>query len=123
MYTRARAHTHTRGPFAKFLDSSFYSELELCGGAMIISFFDVPLLRSYVVLTTLHPLLENVLQTICRRLQEDSGTGSFDLLITSLCFQTEDCCSLSHYIVSISLMDELKCFRTQSRNTDAPLRK
>jgi hypothetical protein len=30
----------------------------------------------------LHPLLENVLQTICCKVQEDGGTGSFDLLIT-----------------------------------------
>jgi hypothetical protein len=29
----------------------------------------------------LHPLFENVLQTICRKLQEDSGTGSFDLFV------------------------------------------
>jgi hypothetical protein len=27
--------------------------------------------------------VENVLQTVCRKLQEDSGTGGFDLLITS----------------------------------------
>jgi hypothetical protein len=25
----------------------------------------------------LHPLLENVLQIVCRKLQEDSGTGGF----------------------------------------------
>jgi hypothetical protein len=36
-------------------------------------------LASDALLTTLHPLLENVLQTISRKLQEDSGTGSFDL--------------------------------------------
>jgi hypothetical protein len=29
--------------------------------------------------------------------------------------------SLSHSIVSIGLMDELQCFRIQSRNADAPL--
>jgi hypothetical protein len=29
------------------------------------------------------PTLKNVLQTFCRKLQEDSGTGGFDLLITS----------------------------------------
>jgi hypothetical protein len=42
-------------------------------------FFQVPLLESDALLTTLHPLLENVLQTVCRKLQEDSGTGGFDL--------------------------------------------
>jgi hypothetical protein len=31
------------------------------------------------LLTTLHPLLENVVQTVYRKLREDSGTGSFDL--------------------------------------------
>jgi hypothetical protein len=39
-------------------------------------------LASAALLTTLHPLLENVLQTVCRKLQEDNGTGGFDLLIT-----------------------------------------
>jgi hypothetical protein len=45
--------------------------------------FEVPPLASDALLTTLHPLLENVLQTVCRKLQEKSGTGIFDLLITS----------------------------------------
>jgi hypothetical protein len=45
-------------------------------------FFEVPPLASDALLTTLHPLLENVLQTVCRKLQEDSGTGGIDLFIT-----------------------------------------
>jgi hypothetical protein len=36
-------------------------------------------LASDAFLTTLHPLLENVLQTVCRKLQEESGTGGFEL--------------------------------------------
>jgi hypothetical protein len=40
-------------------------------------------LASDALLTTLHPLLENVLQTVYLKLQEDSGTGGFDLFITS----------------------------------------
>jgi hypothetical protein len=44
-------------------------------------FFEVPPLVSDALLTTLHPRLENVLQTVCRKLQEDSGTGGSDLLI------------------------------------------
>jgi hypothetical protein len=40
-----------------------------------VSFFEVPPLASEALLTTLHPLIENVLQTVCRKLQEDSGTG------------------------------------------------
>jgi hypothetical protein len=53
------------------VDAPYSSESELCGGAV-----------RDVLLITLHPLLENVPQTICRKLQEDSGTGGFDLLIT-----------------------------------------
>jgi hypothetical protein len=37
-------------------------------------------LASDALLITLHLLLENVLQTVCRKLQEDSGTGGFDTL-------------------------------------------
>jgi hypothetical protein len=51
-----------------------------CGDGL---FFEVPPLVSDSLLTTLHPLLENVLQTVFRKLQEDSGTGGFDLFITS----------------------------------------
>jgi hypothetical protein len=36
-------------------------------------------LASDALLTTLIPLLENVLQTVCRKLQEDCGTGGFEL--------------------------------------------
>jgi hypothetical protein len=49
-----------------------------CGDGL---FFEVPPLASDALLTTLHPLLENVLQTVCRKLQEDSGTGGFDILV------------------------------------------
>jgi hypothetical protein len=44
-------------------------------------FFEVPPLKSDALLTTLHPFLENVLQTVCRKLQEDSGTSGFDLFM------------------------------------------
>jgi hypothetical protein len=30
--------TDLQGPFAKFMDSPYYSESELCGGAMMVSF-------------------------------------------------------------------------------------
>jgi hypothetical protein len=40
-------------------------------------FFKVPPLASNALLTMLHSLLKNVLQTICHKLQEDSGTGGF----------------------------------------------
>jgi hypothetical protein len=44
---------------------------------MTVSFFEVLPLASDALLTTLHPLLENMLLTVCRKLQEDSGTGGF----------------------------------------------
>jgi len=31
------------------------------------------------LVTMLHPLLKNMLQTVCCKLQEDSGAGGFDL--------------------------------------------
>jgi hypothetical protein len=62
------------------VDSPYYSESELCEGAVTVSFFfEVPPLASDALLNTLHPLLENVLQTVCRKLREDSGTGGFEL--------------------------------------------
>jgi hypothetical protein len=48
----------------KFVDSPYYSESELCGGAVTVSFFEVPPLASDALLTTLNPLLYNVLQTV-----------------------------------------------------------
>jgi hypothetical protein len=55
---------HLRGPFAKSVDSSYYSESEFCRGAVTVSLVKVHPSVSDVLLTTLHPLLENVLQTI-----------------------------------------------------------
>jgi hypothetical protein len=72
-----------REPFEKFVDSHYYSESELCGGAVTVSFSKYLPWKAMHFFTTLHPLLENVLQTVCRERQEDSGTGDFDLLITS----------------------------------------
>jgi hypothetical protein len=47
------------------VDSTYYSESELCGGEVTaFFFFEVPPLASDALLTTLHPLLENVLQTV-----------------------------------------------------------
>jgi hypothetical protein len=52
------------GPFAKFVDSPYYSESETlwrCGDGL---FFEAPRLANDALLTTLHTLLENVLQTV-----------------------------------------------------------
>jgi hypothetical protein len=52
-----------RGPFAKFAVSPYYSESELCGGAVAVSFLKyVP----WQAMNFLHRLLENLLQTIDR---------------------------------------------------------
>jgi hypothetical protein len=42
-------------------------------------FFEVPTLASDALLTTLHPLLENVLQTVYPKLRKDSRTGGFEI--------------------------------------------
>jgi hypothetical protein len=42
----------------------YYSESELCGGAVTSLVFEVPPLASDALLTTIHPLLENVFQTV-----------------------------------------------------------
>jgi hypothetical protein len=57
------------GPFEKFVGSPYYSESELCGGAVTIFFSEVPPLASYALLTTLHPFLEDV-NGVIRRAHE-----------------------------------------------------
>jgi hypothetical protein len=57
---------------------SLLETLWRCGDGL---FFEVLPLASDALLTTLHPILENVLQTACRKLQEGSGTGGFDLFM------------------------------------------
>jgi hypothetical protein len=67
--------------------------------------FEVPPLASDAFLITLHPLLENVLQTVCCKLQEDSGTG-MTLLVEGFLRNF----SVEGYFVlpnSTGLMDEL----------------
>jgi hypothetical protein len=61
---KEEAMANIRWPFEKFVDSPYYSELELgwrCGDGL---FFEVSPSTSGALLTTLHPLLENVLQTV-----------------------------------------------------------
>jgi hypothetical protein len=50
-----------RRPFEKFVDSPYY-----CGDGL---FIEVPPLASDAILTTLHPLLQNELQTVCCKLR------------------------------------------------------
>jgi hypothetical protein len=46
------------------MDLPYYSKSELFGDAMMVYFFEVPSFASGALLTMLHPLSENVLQTI-----------------------------------------------------------
>jgi hypothetical protein len=46
------------------MDSPYYSESELCGGVVMVSFYEVPSLASDALLIMLLQLLENVLQTV-----------------------------------------------------------
>jgi hypothetical protein len=67
-------------------------------------------LTSDALLTTLHPLLENALQIFCYELQEDSGTGGFELsrsFLVSKALPALENRSSSHCIVSTGLMEEL----------------
>jgi len=65
---------HVWGLFEKFVDLLFWViALWRCGGDL---FFQVPPLVSNVLLRVLHPLVENVLQTICCKLQENSEIGT-----------------------------------------------
>jgi hypothetical protein len=106
-----------------------------CGDGL---FFEVPPLASDALLITLHPLLENVLQTVCRKLQEDSGTGGFHRLITPKFrnfFQSAST-TWKPQLVSLHRLHRFhECVtgflihffqaehRIKSRNADAPLRK
>jgi hypothetical protein len=56
---KLRLYIQIRGPFEKLVDSPFYSESEICGGAVTVS-FKIPPLAKDSLLTALHPLLENV---------------------------------------------------------------
>jgi hypothetical protein len=86
-------------------------------------FFELPPLAS-------DALPENMLQTICCKLQKDSGTGAGAMrFIFHVCFSISKVLpplenpSSSHCIIDTGLMDEVLGFRIQSRNADAPLRK
>jgi hypothetical protein len=69
-------------------------------------FFEVPPVASDALLTTLHPLLKNVLETVHRKLQDDIGTGGF-LPRSSLFMVGKAQKSYGRDLDSIGLMDEL----------------
>jgi hypothetical protein len=49
-----------RGPFEKFVDTPYYFESELCGGAVTVSFSKYLPWQEIHFLTTHHPFLEIV---------------------------------------------------------------
>jgi hypothetical protein len=63
-----------RGPFEKFVGSTYYSELELCGGFSFSKY--IPWQAMHFLQRSTH-FSKTLLHTVCRKLQEDSGTGSF----------------------------------------------
>jgi hypothetical protein len=78
-----------------------------CGDGL---FFDVPPLASDALLTTLHQLLENVLQTVCesfRRIVEQAGLTFHIRFSVSKALPPLENRSSSHSTFSIGLMDEL----------------
>jgi hypothetical protein len=94
-----------------------------CGDGL---FFEVAPLARDALLTTLHTLLENVMQTVCRKFQEESGTGGFDLLIISISSEiawgrSELYGGFSNRVPPIHFLKAKH--KIQSRNADAPLRK
>jgi hypothetical protein len=111
-----------RGPFENFVDSPYYSESELCGGAVTVSF------PKYLLWQAMHFLQRSThfSKRCCR-----PSAASFRRIVEHFTFispslkplpQLENRSS-SHCIISIGFMDEFQGFRIQSRNADAPLRK
>jgi hypothetical protein len=120
-----------RGPFERFVDSPYYSESELCGGAVTDSFLKCLPWQAMHFLQRSHPLLENVLQTVCHKLQEDSGTGCF--LASELPFHGWKSSKIAWgdiwivrlrgWVLGFLIHFFQAEYRIQSRNADAPLRK
>jgi hypothetical protein len=92
-----------------------------CGDGL---FFEVSPLASGALLTTLHPLVENVLQTVCCKLQEDSGTGGFDLGAPfSWLEKPGNCMERDLNCMAVRPISASSSIATsKSRNADAPLR-
>jgi hypothetical protein len=111
---------HIRGPFEKFVNSPYFSESELGGGAVTVS------LSKYLPWQAMHFLKRSThfLKT-CRKLQEDSGTGDFDLLITlkPQLISLLRLHRLDGRIVGFPIHFSQTKHRIQSRNADAPLRR
>jgi hypothetical protein len=70
--------TRTRGPFAKFVNSPYYSESELCGGAVTVSF------SKYLLWQAMHFLQRSThFSKTCRRPSITSKFLASELLFIS----------------------------------------
>jgi hypothetical protein len=113
-------------PLTPFVDSPYYSELELCGGAVTVSFSKyLPWQAMYFLQRSTH-----FSKTCCRPfaasfrgLLEQAVLTFYVRSSVSKALPPLENRSSSHCIVSIGLMHELYGFRSQSRKSDAPLRK
>jgi hypothetical protein len=115
-----------RRPFEKFVDSPYYSESEICGGAVTVSF------SKYLPWQAMHFLQRSThfSKTYCRpfaatfrRIVEQAVLNLHVRFSVSKQLPTLENRSSSHCIVSIGLMDELWGFTIQSPDDDAPLKK
>jgi hypothetical protein len=101
---------YVRGPFEKFVDSPYYSESELCGGAVTVSF------SNYFPWRAMHFLQRSTnFQKICCRPFAKKFRRIVERAVLNFHVRFSVCSALSplenrsssHYMVSIGLTDEL----------------
>jgi hypothetical protein len=101
---------YIRGPFETFMDSPYYSESELCGGVVMVSF------SKYLPWQGMHFLQHSThFSKTCCRLFATSFRRIVEQVVLTFHFRFSiskalpplENCSLSHCIISIGLMDEL----------------
>jgi hypothetical protein len=115
-----------RGPFEKLVDSTYYSESELCGGAVTVSFSKyLPWQAMCFLQRSTH-----FSKTRCRpfaasfrRIVEQAVLTFHVRFSVSKVLPPLENRSSFHCIVTRGLMDEFQGFRIQSGNADAPVMK
>jgi hypothetical protein len=114
-----------REAIENFVDSPYYSESELCGDEVTVSF------SKYFPWQAMHFLQSSHFSKTCsgpfaaslRRIVEQAVLTFHVRFSVSKALPPLEKRSSSNCIVSIGLMYELQGFKIQSRNADAPLRK
>jgi hypothetical protein len=115
-----------RGAFEKFVDSPYYSELELCRGAMTVSFSKyLPWQAMYFLQrsTSFSKKCCRPFAASFRRIVEQAVSTFHVRSSVPKALPPLGNRRSSHCIVSIGLMDEFYRLRIESRKADAPLRK